>query len=146
MGWQQRPWGLPFGTRDEGLGCATTLAPCSAAPHPPLSALSPQPPAVPKPSISGRALRGVGYSADPLQLSTQDHAATPLEHARQRQWAAQQSSSELHPSEYAQQVNGFCRAPQLATPTPASSGPARMARMALGTALEERPCRSVPKS
>ena len=119
-----------------------------AAPPPtlrsPPSSLSP--PAVPKPSISGRALRGVGYSADPLQLLTQDHAATPLEHARQRQWAAQQSSSELHPSEYAQQVNGFCRAPQLATHTTASLGPARMARMALGTALEERPCRSVPKS
>ena len=49
-----------------------------------------------------------GYSADVLQLSTQEHAATPLEHARQRQWAAQQSSSELLASEHGPRVSKRC--------------------------------------
>ena len=51
-----------------------------------------------EPSLRASLEDALGYSAD--ALSTQEHAATPLEHARQRQWAAQQSSSELLASEY----------------------------------------------
>ena len=51
-----------------------------------------------EPSLRASLEDALGYSAD--ALSAQEHAATPLEHARQRQWAAQQSSSELLASEY----------------------------------------------
>ena len=51
-----------------------------------------------EPSLRASLEDALGYSAG--ALSAQEHAATPLEHARQLQWAAQQSSSELLASEY----------------------------------------------
>jgi len=46
------------------------------------------------PSLRASLEESFGYSADALQLSMQEHTGTPIEHARQRHWAAQQTSLE----------------------------------------------------